>query len=249
MRREISRKRCLLGATMGALGSLVIFLPSMPFVMVLLEKTALCAAITFISFGKQRFSDFAVSGLFFLTVNFIFAGLMLALWTFACPYGMYCENGVCTFDIPLGAVAAFTIAAYFTVKLMRFFSDKRLRAQRICTVKILCEGTVLTLRGLCDTGCEVRDILSGIPIVVCNCMAISDILPYEIRSYLNGECPDMGSLRLVPFNTASSKGLLPVFRVENVLINDKPVDAYVGAAASELGSDIDCVFNPKILSI
>lgn len=248
MRREISQKRSVLAALVGALGSLVILLPPLPFLLIFLEKAALCSLITFISFGKQRPVDFASSALFFLTVNFIFAGLMLALWTVAAPYGMFCGNGVCTFNIPLGAVMAFTIAAYCAVKLVRVLSDKRMRTSKICPV-LITRGETLSLRGLCDTGCELCDVFSGKPIIVCEADKISAILPEEVRAYLSGEVLESTGLRLVPCNTVSSQALLPIFKAEKILINEKPIDAYIGVADACLGSDIDCVFNPKILSI
>ncbi len=249
MRRGITRKRCVLAALAGAVGSLVILLPPLPFWVVFLEKTALCALITFISFGKQPAADFAVSALFFLTVNFIFAGLMLALETIAAPYSMFCGNGVCTFNIPLGALIAFTIAAYCVVRLVRLFSDKRLRTSRVCPVSIFWGEKNLALRGLCDTGCEIRDIFTGKPIIVCEAEKIREIIPSEICAYLDGQLPDNTGLRLVPYKTVSSESLLPVFKAEKVLINDKPIDAYIGVSTASLGGDIDCVFNPKILSI
>ncbi len=249
MRRGITRKRCVLAALAGAVGSLVILLPPLPFWVVFLEKAALCALITFISFGKQPAADFAVSALFFLTVNFIFAGLMLALETIAAPYSMFCGNGVCTFNIPLGALIAFTIAAYCVVKLVRLFSDKRLRTSRVCPVSIFWGEKNLALRGLCDTGCEIRDIFTGKPIIVCEAEKIREIIPSEICAYLEGQLPDNTGLRLVPYKTVSSESLLPVFKAEKVLINDKPIDAYIGVSTASLGGDIDCVFNPKILSI
>ncbi len=249
MRRGITRKRCVLAALAGAVGSLVILLPPLPFWVVFLEKAALCALITFISFGKQPAADFAVSALFFLTVNFIFAGLMLALETIAAPYSMFCGNGVCTFNIPLGALIAFTIAAYCVVRLVRLFSDKRLRTSRVCPVSIFWGEKNLALRGLGDTGCEIRDIFTGKPIIVCEAEKIREIIPSEICAYLEGQLPDNTGLRLVPYKTVSSESLLPVFKAEKVLINDKPIDAYIGVSTASLGGDIDCVFNPKILSI
>ncbi len=248
MRREIPQKRSVLAALAGALGALVILLPPLPFPVIFLEKTALCSLINFISFGKQKPADFAVSTLFFLTVNFIFAGLMLALWTLVAPYGMFCGNGVCTFNLPLGAVIAFTIAAYCVVKLVRLLSDKRIRTSKICPVQITL-GETLSLRGLCDTGCELCDPFSGKPIIVCDAEKISDILPEEIRAYLSGEIPESAGLRLVPCKTVSSQALLPIFKAEKILINEKAIDAYIGVSRAALGSDIDCVFNPKILSI
>lgn len=248
MRRCVSVKRSVISAAAGAVCSLVILLPSLPFIIVMLEKAALCALITFISFGKQKLSDFTVSALFFLVVNFIFAGLMLALWNFICPNGMYCKNGVCTFNMPIGAVLAFTLMAYLTVRLVRKLSDKRQHIKRVYEVTIIRCGRTITIKGLCDTGCELHDILSGKPVMVCCENAVQEIVPEEIDAYLKGINPEHGKLRLIPCNTVTSNGLLPLFKAEAVLINNKSVDVFIGIVKSSLGNDIDCVFNPQILS-
>lgn len=249
LRRKTSRRRILTGAAVGAVGALIILLPELPFAVVFLEKIILCSAMTFISFGKQKIYDFLVCGLVFLIVNFVFAGLMLGLWQFVCPYGMYCANGVCTFDIPLLAITVFTIAAYFIVKLVQKIFDKRTRVNKICTVIISCGENSEVLKGLCDTGCEVRDFFSGKRIIVCNAESINKILPDTIKSYLNGKISESVGIKLVPYSTVSSESLMPIFNADRITINNRTVDALVGVSSSKLGEDIDCMFNPDIISL
>ena len=246
LRRSVSTKRCLLGAALGALGALMILLPELPFIVIALEKIALGALITFAVFGIQKPSDFAVCALFFLVVSFIFGGLVLALWTFAAPFGMVYANGVFSFNIPIAAIAAFTAAAYFTVRLVRHFSDQKHR--RICAVKILTNDSEITLRALCDTGNELRDIFSGKPVIVCQSEKIARIIPRNILDYFDGNISDSG-IRLVPCKTVASEALLPIFKAEKILIDGKSADAVIGVTKNSLGEDIDCILNPKIISI
>ncbi len=251
LRRDASAKRCLLGAFIGALGALVILLPELPFFVVIFWKIALGALITFAVFGKQKPADFAVCALFFLVVSFLFAGLALALWTFAAPYGMICGNGFFTFNIPLAAIAAFTAAGYFIVKLVKFFSDKRLRQTRLCAVKILSdlpESTEISLCGLCDTGNELRDIFSGKGVIICCENKVSEIIPENIRRYLNGD-PCSEGIKLIPCKTVSSEALIPIFKPKKIIIDGKPADALLGVTKNPLGEDVDCILNPKIISI
>jgi len=249
MRRSVSSKRCLLAAGIGALGSLVILLPELPFIVIALEKTALGALITFAAFGRQKPADFAVCALFFLLVSFVYAGLMTALWTFCAPYGMAFGNGVAYFNIPLAAVAAFTAAAYFAVRLVRYFADRRLRCNKICSVKISLNGTEIQLRGLCDTGNDLCDIFSGKPVIVCKYETISAITPKNALDFLNGKLDESGGLRIIPCRTVTSESLLPIFTADKIYIDGKAADALVGVTKNPLGSGVDCVFNPKIISI
>lgn len=246
LRRDISAKRCIPAALIGGLGALVILLPELPFFVIVLEKIALGALIVFAAFGKQKPADFAVCTLFFLVVSFAFAGVMMALWTFAAPYNMVYANGVCTFDIPLFAVAAFTAAAYCAVKLIRLLSDKRIRCSGIRTVKIRVNETEATLRGLGDTGNSLHDIFSGKPVIICAANKLSDIAPQWVFDYLGGTAAE--GIRLIPCKTVAAESLLPVFRADSVTIDGKEADAVIGVSKNSLGDDIDCIFDPKIIS-
>lgn len=249
MRRGISAKRCLLAAAVGAVGSLVILLPELPFFVIALEKIAIGAVITFAAFGRQKPLDFTVCALFFLLISFVYAGLMTALWTFCAPYGMVFGNGVAYFNIPIAAIFAFTAAAYFAIRLVRFFADRRLRCAKICNVKITAKGTEITLRGLCDTGNGLCDIFSGKPVIVCRSDKLTAITPKAARDFLNGILDENGDLRLIPCRTVTSETMLPIFKADAITVDGKPADALVGVTNNNLGSNIDCIFDPKIISM
>lgn len=246
LRRPLSARRCILAALTGGLGALIILLPELPFFVIAAEKIALGALIVFIAFGRQKPADFAVCTLFFLIVSFAFAGVMMALWTFAAPYNMVYANGVCTFDIPLFAIAAFTAAAYCVVRLIRLLSDKRSRSAEISSVIICVNENKATLRGLADTGNSLRDIFSGKPVIICEADKLSGIAPQWIYDYFNGTVSE--EIRLIPCKTVSAESLIPVFRADSITIGGKPTDAVIGVSKNSLGDDVDCIFDPKITS-
>lgn len=248
-RRYLSAKRCLVAASVGAAGALVILLPELPFIVIALEKTALGALVTLAAFGRQKPVDYAVSALFFLLVSFVYGGLMTALWTFCAPYGMVFGNGVAYFGIPLWAMIAFTAAAYLAVRLTRYFADRRLKCARICTVKIAANGTEIPLRGLCDTGNGLTDIFSGKPVIVCKYDKIAVIAPKSALGFLDGQLDDSGALRVIPCRTVTSETLMPIFSADSVTVDGKAADALVGVTRNPLGDGIDCIFDPKIISI
>lgn len=247
LKRGISRKRCVLAAFIGAFGALIIFIPTINLILSALYKAALCAAITFAAFGKQKPYDFAVCALVFIIVNFIFAGVMNALWVFFAPIGMIFENGVCYFDIPIGALIAFTAAAFFLIKLIKTLSARFSRKDKICEVKIFANNSEITLKGLCDTGCEVVDLFTKIPVIICERGKCINIIPREIENYFAGNSVE--KIRLVPCNTVASETLIPIFKADKILINGKSAEALIGISKVKLGDDIDCVLNPKILSL
>lgn len=248
-RKNISPKRCLLAASVGAAGALVILLPELPFIVIALEKTTLGVLVTLAAFGRQKPVDFAVSLLFFLLVSFVYGGLMTALWTFCAPFGMVFGNGVAYFGIPIWAIIMFTAAAYLAVRLTRYFADRRLKCARICTVRIASNGTEIPLRGLCDTGNGLTDIFSGKPVIVCKYDKIAEITPKSAVDFLDGRLDESGALRLIPCRTVTSETLMPIFAADMVTVDGKSADALVGVTKNPLGVEIDCIFDPKIISI
>ena len=247
LKRGVSRKKLVLAALIGAFGSLVILLPTLNLVVSLIYKILLGAAMTLIAFGKQKPADFAVCALFFLLVNFIFAGVINALWALFSPIGMIYENGVFYFDIPIAAIIAFTAAAFFLIKLIKLISGRLSHHKKICEVKITAENGKAALRGLCDTGCGAKDLFSGTPVIICEFEKIAEIVPQSIKDYFMGKAVE--KIRLIPLNTVSDETLLPIFKAKSIYINGKNTDALVGVSKKKLGEDIDCVFDPEIISL
>ncbi len=250
LRRDLSSKRCLLAAGIGAVAALSALLPELPFWAVAGIKAAVGCAVVFTAFGRQKKIDFVISLLCFLVISFVFAGLMLALWTFFAPFDMVYSNGVAYFNIPIAAIAVFTAAAYGAVKAVRYFSDRRLSCRRICRVKITVTGVTAELKGLADTGNGLCDIFSGKSVIVCRRDSVENIIPEAVRKYLDGKAADStDGIRLLPCRTIAAESLIPVFSAASITIDGKTADGFIGVTKNTLGEDIDCVFNPKIISL
>ena len=250
LRRDLSSKRCLLAAGIGAVAALSALLPELLFWAVAGIKAAVGCAVVFAAFGRQKKIDFVISLLCFLIISFVFAGLMLALWTFFAPFDMVYSNGVAYFNIPIAAIAVFTAAAYGAVKAVRYFSDRRLSCRRICRVKITVTGVTAELKGLADTGNGLCDIFSGKSVIVCRRDSVENIIPEAVRKYLDGKAADStDGIRLLPCRTIAAESLIPVFSAASITIDGKTADGFIGVTKNTLGEDIDCVFNPKIISL
>lgn len=245
LRKSVDRRKCVFAALLGALGSMIILAPTLPFYVNIPYKILLCAGMVLIAFGKQKFRDFLVSGLFFLLVGFLFGGILTGIETVLAPNGMILNNGVCFFNIPIAALVSFTAAAFFLMKLVKRLTDSK--TKRFCTIKITQNGASVTLRGLCDTGCEVRDIFLGKPVIVCDYEKAAAVVPAEIVDYLAGKVEALEKIRLIPCQTVSSSAAIPVFKAQSILIDGKQADALVGISKSKLGDEVDCVFNPRII--
>ena len=244
LRRNIKPLRCLSAAAVGAAFSLVLMLPELHPALSVLTKLTSGVLMTLTAFGVQKRIDFALSALCFLSVSFAFAGGMAALWNFAAPLGMYCNNGCVYFDIPIGAAAVITAAIYGGFRLALFIIERRKPALRE-SVTIRAGGKEAVLDGLGDTGNCLRDSFSGKPVIVASGEKLREILPQNVLNYISGSSGELDGIRLVPCSTVTSEGVIPVFSAE-VLIGGSPVEALVGVSRQKFPG-ADCIFDPEIV--
>ena len=244
LHRDIRVCRCIAAAAIGALFSLVVLFPELHFFVSAFIKLVSGCIVVIAAFGFVNISDYLFVLLFFLVVSYVYAGMMLALWIFAAPFGMFYRNGIAYFDVPIIGVALFTIAGYAVVTLVRRVADKKNISAIHSIIKIISNDILLELDGIADTGNSLTDPFNGTPVVICEREKIVSILPDNIVNYLNGKTDDIDGIRLAPCNTISGHTLVPVFSAE-VIINGKRKQVAIGVVTSRLGAD--CIFNPRLL--
>lgn len=247
MRRDISAKRCILSAAAGAAFSPVILFPELPFIVTVLIKAGSGALIVLLAFGASKTPDFIISLLCFLLISFVYAGLMLGLWIFAAPFGMFYRNGTAYFDIPIIAVALFTAAAYGIVRLLRYISDRRAASARYAEISITAAGRSVKLRGLADTGNSLCEPFGGKPVIICPLEKLGELAPPYVHEYFGGGT-ELEGLRLVPCHTLGGRTLLPVFGAEEITVDGRRADAVIGVYDRQI-EGAECIFNPNLISL
>ena len=115
--RAIFRRRLLLGALIGALVSLVIFLPPLPFWAMTGVKLLSAAAMVALAFRWQGVRGFCWDVFLFFTVSFLLAGICLGLWLGFGAGGLFCRNGVTYFQVSLPVLLGTVSGAYLLLTL------------------------------------------------------------------------------------------------------------------------------------
>ena len=236
--RDPRKGRLLLGSLLGGIYSLLILLE-----LSALELTAIKllmgVSLAFAVFWrpKERWKAFGKTVLCFFLVNFIFAGFMQALWTFAAPAGMAYRNGVAYFNISALTLAASTIAAYLVISLAAFLLNKRSRRQDLAELTVTLRGQQALLTGFVDTGNKLCDVFTGLPVIVCEYQAIQPVLPERIRDFFR-EPADFSFqgmeesgltvfMRMIPVEAVSGEACLPGFRPDGLLVDSVPRQAMI----------------------
>ena len=219
---EFRRKRVLLGAVVGGLSSLIIFIPAVHIALSVLIKLILSALIVMCSFENKSVSQFFRRYMTFFLVNFIFAGIMLAVWFTFKPEGMVYNNGALYFDINAPLLIAMTALCYVIVTVVSRLLRRRVPETHCGKAEITVGSDSVRADALLDTGNGLLDAFTGKPVVVAQYGTVKALLPPELDGFFSGgnlsecEVPDnwSGRLRLIPFNTVGCKGLLPSFRCD-----------------------------------
>ena len=119
--------RILLSAAIGAVYSLIIFLPDMNLFFSIALRVICFAAMLFTAFSIRSVKDFLRAGGGFLMANFAFAGITLAIWLIFKPDGLTYKNGAVYFDISaVTPVDLRRLLCCYTTHLL-FYAPKRAR--------------------------------------------------------------------------------------------------------------------------
>lgn len=212
----VGRGRVFLGACVGALGSLVIFLPQPHWSLALLYRLGLSAAMVLACFFPVTKKSFCkLLGLLYLA-SFGFAGCMLALCAMNPSSGMFMQNGVLYLPISPLLLLGLSCAAYGAMALLRRATEPREPKSRFCTVRVTWGGSSQVLRGKIDTGCTLAEPFSHRPALVTEKRALGGALPSCLQKA--GESQWQEGVRMIPYHGVSGEGALPGFQPEKLEI-------------------------------
>lgn len=250
----------VLGAVAGGAGSLIIFLDDLPWLLPVLIKILFGILLVLIAFPWKGKGVFIKTSLLFIAVNFLFAGIMMALWFFVAPVDMYYRNGVVYFNISALTLAVSTVIAYLVVRLIGWILDRRVSKNTICQIILSLDGKETLLNAFQDSGNKLSDPFAGTPVVICQYSAIKDLLPQALQEYFSG----LGALpktsgdwarriRVVPYHVVGGGGMMRCFYPDRFqVVTGKKLEEYkvlIGVSKEELsGGEYAALFNAALLS-
>ncbi len=229
---KLTFRRGLLGAGIGSLSSLLIFLPELPVLLSGMLKLLGAFLICLTAYGRKRIFRNCIS---FFGISFLTAGGLYAISVCTEMTGMS-RNGCYYFDISLIHLIAFTIIAYFLLSVTQLLYDRNQISETHYQVEVRYHQQTAHLEGLADTGNALTDFYTGKPVIICD------------RSLL-GTIAEPEHSHIVPYLTVAGSGTLEVFQPDEVIISpehgtEKTVDALIGIGTQENGK---AIFNPKLI--
>ena len=260
---KLHTSRCIISSVVGSLFSLTILLPPLNFLIAMFIKLFAAIIVVAVAFGISNFKKFLKMTYFFFSINFIFAGVMLGIYLLIQPSFMQFNNANFYIDFSLMTLVISTIIAYIAVSIVRYFLDRKAAFNEKYLVIMSVNGKTITLKGMADTGNTLTDIFSGKPVIICNINLLKKVLSMEfinaimtenldeLQSYVINH-KELKGLKLIPFSTINSTGLIPIFSPDNVYIKSesnneyKNVNALIGICENQ-GDICDAIFNPSLV--
>lgn len=249
LKRNISVWRILLGAVLGALTSLYIFLPQMGIWFETAIRIVGCGLICIITFGVKTLKAYLRSVVFFSAVTFIYGGAMTAVWYLFKPSGMVINNSVVYFDISPLFLIGFSVAAYFIIIIFRNLTEKNCTYSQKCLIEVEAENCKTELCAVVDTGNSIQDVFSKSEIIV---------VDESVMTKLFSDYPTSERLksryRALPCDTVSGVGLLDGYRCDKAVIKygesnielSRPV---LAVSKARLTDGYNAIINPKALDL
>ncbi len=220
----LKRLRFALSATVGALYSVSLLFASLQFLASPILKLALGFLMTIIAFGVEI--KLIKPFLAFLAVSAAFGGAVFAASLLAGQNfgdGLYINASM--------RVLALSFAACYFVLTIVFKRFAKRRTREIRSVKVTLCGRTAEFKALRDTGNELYDPLSGLPVMVVGVNEAGKLLPEQLLTALKTGVPEFiqalgnedglcARFRLVPYSAVGVKvALLPVFRPDALFVD------------------------------
>jgi len=239
----IKRMRFAVASAIGALYSVSLLYEPFAFLASPFTKLALGFLMTVVAFGveKNLFKIF----LAFLAISAAFGGAVYAASLLAgqsLGEGIYINASM--------RVLLLSFAIFYLVLTLVFNRLGKKQAREIKNVKVVLCGRTAEFKALRDTGNELYDPLSNLPVMVVDVKEAGRLLPERLIAPLQSGVSEFiravsneddysTRFRLVPYSAVGVKmALLPVFRPDSLTVDGRDQkDLLVGICPNELNGN------------
>lgn len=223
-------KRVALVSCLGALYSVSsLVLPYQPLFSFPARILAGLLMVT-LSYPEAKGISFVHLATAFYTCSILVAGCALALNMWGKPFltrlSLYYPSARWwTLAVALGLVSAGCV-------IWKALNLSPVRQFPLMQVEIALDGQSICLKGMVDTGNQLRDPLSGLPVIIVDWDSLKPIIPQEMSYFFQAAwdkaasklaSPPAGTrLRLIPFTGVSgNSGILPGFKPDALYLTGK----------------------------
>ncbi len=252
IRADSRRGMLLISALIGAVYTVLMFMPSLSFMYGMLGKLIFSLSLVALTYNIRGLKQYVKIICIFFAVNFAFGGAIYALIDLTGNLAFF--NGAMYVNLPLKLLGTSAICAYICILAYSRFVKRRDSVNRhLYTVSVRVDDSTAAIQCLSDTGNSLYEPISSAPVIVVEYDAIKKILPIDIcvivesddalsnNSALSLFCSSFKkrNVRLIPYNSLGNKhGLLFGFKPDEILIDGESVEgAIIGIYKGKLSEE------------
>ncbi len=274
LKKKTSRVRLIGAAFLGSSFVLLYFTPVSAAATGPVAKLILSAVIILTAFGFTKVRTFFQQLFMFYFVTFVLGGGMVATHFFLQEKITGFDSVLATYSTGYGSpvgwafvLVSFPVIWFFSKKRMEDAEARTIHADQLIHVEIVIDGLTVKTVGLIDTGNQLFDPISRLPVLILDFYRTLDQWPQETSDQLkkwidfavdeeNGDPHRWEDrLRIIPYRavgqeqqflTALKPDLIRLFYQEEVIETGK---ALIGLSATQLSSENEygCIVHPKLL--
>ena len=250
--KRIKGFRIIISSAVGAMSSLIVFFNMPNGAAVFFSRAAAALAMAAAAICPCGIMTLLKFCFFILLQSFVISGVLM-LWQTVSGYSglMYC-GGAVYFDIGIPALIICAVAGYAAASLLSGILARKFSCEQFCDVTVMNRGMSATVSALIDTGNSLVEPFSGAPVIVCELCRLGGTVSEEIISFDIEHSPSEG-IRLIPYKTMDSSGLLPAFTPERIYVRNSENETfiaencYIAVTTARLGGEYGAICNPKVI--
>jgi stage II sporulation protein GA (sporulation sigma-E factor processing peptidase) len=273
LKRDVVWWRVLFGAFIGASLVVMMFTPFSMYAQHPAIKIVFSFLIVFVTFGFKRIRYFLENLFTFYFVTFTVGGGMIAVHYFLQRQIDIHASVLTTYSLGVGdpvswmfVLLGFPALWLFSRARINGIREKKLRFEHIVDVLIVFDGIPLQLKGLIDSGNQLYDPLSKMPVMIVEMNKVKEVLPEELVQHIQlGKSMDwinneqlekwVHRLRIVPYRVVGSEQqFLVAIRPDRIMIFYEQQwleiqKGLVGLNETNLSADgeYECIIHPKMV--
>lgn len=230
--------RLLLGACVGALTTLTVFLPLHSVIFSAFNKILSALLVIIISFGKGSFRKQTVRLLSYIGTSMILSTTVVLINNLLKPTGVIVYKDTIYFDLSPKILLISTAVTYTLLNIYQRLSSVHKIQSQTHKVTISADHNKKTsFECAVDTGCNLKEPFSGLPVILAEEALLKNI---EI---------DKEHKRIIPYSTAAGSELIMGFKPAHIEIDGIPIQSgcYIGICKDKLKGEIKSIMGPEFM--
>lgn len=233
IKRDIRLYRMILGALVGAIFSLSIFIGSESKLLLIVLRILSSGVITLTAFGWHSVKEFFKSCLCNTAVAVIYCGAYILFYQIFKPPNMIIVNDILYLQINPLLLTALTAGIYIIVLMIYQLFSERIKNTVVSLSFTLREKSYSCI-GKVDTGCNLKEPFSSAPVIIVD------------KTIIDTDTEQL--IRVIPYTTVNGCSYLNAVKADTVHINKRKIAETVYIASGQLHNpNYQAVINSDII--